>query len=95
MCVIFLHITTLKQALNYGLVLKKVHRVTKFNQKTWLRPCIDMNIKLRPEAKYDFEEDFFKLIKNTVFGKTKLSYNTMVFEKSIRNRNEQNKSKSE
>ena len=32
------HIRTLKQALNYGLVLQKVHRVITFNQKTWLQP---------------------------------------------------------
>ena len=33
----FIHITNLKQTLNHGLVLKKVHWVIKFNQKAWLR----------------------------------------------------------
>ena len=33
----------LKQASNHGLVLKKVHRVIKFNQKALLKPFIDMN----------------------------------------------------
>ena len=33
------------QALNHGLILKKVHRVIKFNQKAWLKPYIDMNIR--------------------------------------------------
>ena len=37
----------LKQALNHGLILKKVHKVIKFNQKDWLKPEIDMNTKLR------------------------------------------------
>ena len=41
------HIRALKQALNHGLVLKKVHRVIRFNQKSWLKPYIDMNTKLR------------------------------------------------
>ena len=48
----------LKQAMNHGLVLKKVHRVVQFNQKAWLKPYIDMNTKWRPEAKNDFEKDF-------------------------------------
>ena len=63
-------IRALKQALNHGLVLKKVHRVIKFNQKPWLKPCIDMNSKLRTEAKDIFEKYFFKLMNNSVFGNT-------------------------
>ena len=65
-----MHIKVLKEALNHGLVLKKVHRVIQFNQKDWLKPYIDMNTKLRKEAKNDFEKDFFKLMNNSVFGKT-------------------------
>ena len=60
----------LKQALNHGLILKKVHKVILFNQEAWLKPYIDMNIKLRTEEKNDFEKDFFKLMNNVVFGKT-------------------------
>ena len=48
----------LKQALNHGLVLKKVHRVIKFNQNAWLKPYIDMNTDLRKKAKNDFKKDF-------------------------------------
>ena len=42
-----MHIKVLKQALNYGLVLKKVHRIIQFNQKDWLKPYVDMNTELR------------------------------------------------
>ena len=45
------HIKSLKQALNHGLKLKKVHRIIEFNQKAWLKPYIDMNTKLRKLAK--------------------------------------------
>ena len=49
-----IHIRALKQALNHGLKLKKVHRVIRFNQKAWLKPYIDMNTKLRANAKNQF-----------------------------------------
>ena len=65
-----LRIRTLKQGLNYGLIFKKVHKVIPFNQKTWLKLYIDMNIKLRAKAKSHFGKDFFKLMNNAVFGKT-------------------------
>ena len=46
-----IHIRNLKQALNHGLILKKVNRVIKFNKKAWLKPYIDMNTKLRQQQK--------------------------------------------
>ena len=63
-------INSLKQALNHGLKLKKIHRIIEFNQEAWLKPYIDMNTELRKEAKNDFEKDLFKFINNSVFGKT-------------------------
>ena len=64
------HISILKQALNHGLKLKKVHRVIEFNQEAWLKKYINMNTELRKKASKDFEKDFFKLMNNAVFGKT-------------------------
>ena len=64
------HMRSLKQALNHGLALKKVHRVIQFNQEAWLKSYIDVNIELRKQAKNDFEKEFFKLLNSSVFGKT-------------------------
>ena len=48
-CVV--HISSLKQALNHGLILKKIHREIQFNQEAWLKPYIDMNTELRKKSK--------------------------------------------
>ena len=45
------HIRSLKQALNHGLILKKFHRVIQFNQKAWLKECLDMNTELAKKSK--------------------------------------------
>ena len=65
-----MHIILLKQALDHGLKSKKIHRIIEFNQEAWLKPYIDMNKELRKVAKNDFKKDFFKLMNNSVFGKT-------------------------
>ena len=64
------HIKSLKQALNHGLKLKKIYRIIEFNQEAWLKPYMDMNTELRKVANSDFKKDFFKLMNNSVFGKT-------------------------
>ena len=64
------HINTLKQALNHGLKFKKIHRAIEFNQEAWLKPYIDMNTELRKLSRNDYEKDLFKLMNNSVFGKT-------------------------
>ena len=64
------HYRALKFYLEQGMVLTKIHRIASFDQCAWLKSYIDFNTNKRKQAESDFEKDFFKLMNNSVYGKT-------------------------
>ena len=65
-----LHRKNLKLYLRLGLKLTKIHRGVTFAEQTFMKPYIDLNTELRKKGTTDFEKDFYKLMNNSVFGKT-------------------------
>jgi len=64
------HYRNLQFYLKQGMKLKHLHRVLEFEQECWMEPHIRMNTEFRKKAKSDFEKNFYKLMNNSVFGKT-------------------------
>ena len=80
------HYKNLQFYLTQGMRLKKVHRVIEFDQEPWMEPYIRMNSEFRKQAKSDFETDFYKLMNNSVFGKTMENLRNRVDVKILGNR---------
>lgn len=64
-----IHYRALKQCLEAGLELRKIHRILKFKQSNWLQPYIDLNAKLRAASDTEFGKQLYKLLVNAIYGK--------------------------
>ena len=64
------HYINLQLHLSLGMKLTKIHRVLQFRQTDWMQRYIDFNTEKRKKATNDFEKDLFKLMINSVYGKT-------------------------
>lgn len=65
-----IHHETLKLYMSLGMEIGTIHRIIRFEEREWMKKYIDLNTELRTKADNDFEKDFFKLMNNSVYGKT-------------------------
>jgi len=65
-----IHYSNLKLYQSLGMRVTEIHRAIKFRQEAWMAPYIQLNTSLRAKAASGFEKDYFKLMNNSVFGKT-------------------------
>ena len=80
------HYRNLKFYLEQGMILRKIHKVLAFKQSPWLKTYIDYNTRMRAMSSSGFAKDFYKLMNNSVFGKTQENLRNRVNVEVLTNR---------
>ena len=79
-----LHYRNLQLYLKQGMKLKKIHKILKFKQRAWMKPYFSLNTELRKQTTSDFKKNFFKLMNNSVFGKTMVNLRNRIDVRLVR-----------
>lgn len=66
----FVHYRNLKLYLKLGVQITKLHNVLEFDQSDWMRQYVEKNTELRKKATSEYEKGFYKLMTNSLYGKT-------------------------
>ncbi|XP_074604049.1 uncharacterized protein LOC141857450 [Brevipalpus obovatus] len=64
------HYRTLKFYIEHGMKVEKCHRILSFREKAWIEPYVDLCTSRRQQATTNFQKDFWKLLVNSLFGKS-------------------------
>ena len=64
------HYRNIQWYLSLGMKLTKIQQVLRFKRSDWMKKYIDFNTGERTNATNSFEKNFFKVIANSVYGKT-------------------------
>ena len=80
-----LHYRNLQLFLSLSIKLTKIHKILRFKQSDWMKIYYDFNTEKRKNAANSSKKDFFKLMINSVYGKTMENLRKIISFKLVNN----------